>query len=259
MSRTLAQREWPDETALGKRIKVNGAWRTVVGVAGDIETERPSTDPPETFYAPLEQLMLRAAPALLVRTRRRRRRRRGRDSSRGAGRRGGRHREPRGSNGRSRRRIARRRSAAHGTHRALRRDRGTARRRRHVWRRGGVGRSTHARDGDSRRCRRELRVDRPADRRERGKGRRPRRRQRDRCCRSSGCGFCRRTYMAFGSRTRSSTLALESCSRSRPWPRRGFPRAERRACGWSTRSPPTASASRCSTDPTPSTSRSPCA
>jgi len=48
---------------------VNGAWRTIVGVAGDIETERPSTDPPETFYAPLEQLMLRAAPALLVRTR----------------------------------------------------------------------------------------------------------------------------------------------------------------------------------------------
>jgi len=69
VSRALAQREWPDETAIGKRIKVNGAWRTIVGVAGDIETERPSTDPPETFYAPLEQLMLRAAPALLVRTR----------------------------------------------------------------------------------------------------------------------------------------------------------------------------------------------
>jgi predicted lysophospholipase L1 biosynthesis ABC-type transport system permease subunit len=69
VSRALAQREWPDETAIGKRIRVNGAWRTIVGVAGDIETERPSTDPPETFYAPLEQLMLRAAPALLVRTR----------------------------------------------------------------------------------------------------------------------------------------------------------------------------------------------
>ncbi len=68
-SRALAQREWPDETAIGKRIKVNGAWRTIVGVAADIETERPTTDPPETFYAPLEQLMLRAAPALLVRTR----------------------------------------------------------------------------------------------------------------------------------------------------------------------------------------------
>ena len=68
VSRALAQREWPDETAIGKRIKVNGAWRTIVGVAGDIETERPSADPPETFYAPLEQLMLRAAPALLVRT-----------------------------------------------------------------------------------------------------------------------------------------------------------------------------------------------
>jgi predicted permease len=69
VSRALAQREWPDESAIGKRIKVNGAWRTIVGVAGDIETERPSTDPPETFYAPLEQLTLRAAPALVVRTR----------------------------------------------------------------------------------------------------------------------------------------------------------------------------------------------
>ena len=65
----MAKREWPDESAIGKRIRVNGAWRTIVGVAADIETERPSTDPPETFYAPLEQLMLRAAPALLVRTR----------------------------------------------------------------------------------------------------------------------------------------------------------------------------------------------
>jgi ABC-type antimicrobial peptide transport system permease subunit len=69
VSRALAQREWPDESAIGKRIKVNGAWRTIVGVADDIETERPSTDPPETFYAPLEQLTLRAAPALVVRTR----------------------------------------------------------------------------------------------------------------------------------------------------------------------------------------------
>ena len=69
VSRAMAKQEWPDESAVGKRIRVNGAWRTIVGVAGDIETERPSTDPPETFYAPLEQLMLRAAPALLVRTR----------------------------------------------------------------------------------------------------------------------------------------------------------------------------------------------
>jgi predicted permease len=69
VSRALAQHEWPDDTAIGKRIKAIGAWRTIVGVAADIETERPSTDPPETFYAPLEQLMLRAAPTLLVRTR----------------------------------------------------------------------------------------------------------------------------------------------------------------------------------------------
>jgi predicted permease len=69
VSHALAQREWPNESAVGKRIRVNGVWRTIVGVAADIETERPSADPPETFYAPIEQLMLRATPSLLVRTR----------------------------------------------------------------------------------------------------------------------------------------------------------------------------------------------
>ena len=69
VSHALAQREWPTESAVGKRIKVANVWRTIVGVAGDIETERPSSDPPETFYAPLEQFILRATPSLLVRTR----------------------------------------------------------------------------------------------------------------------------------------------------------------------------------------------
>ncbi len=69
VSRALALREWPTEGAVGKRIKVANVWRTIVGVAGDIETERPSADPPETFYAPLEQFILRATPSLLVSTR----------------------------------------------------------------------------------------------------------------------------------------------------------------------------------------------
>lgn len=69
VNHALAQREWPAESAVGKRIRVAGAWRTVVGVVGDIATERPSADPPETFYAPLAQLMLRSAPTLVVRTR----------------------------------------------------------------------------------------------------------------------------------------------------------------------------------------------
>ncbi|MDQ6768873.1 MAG: ADOP family duplicated permease [Gemmatimonadota bacterium] len=68
VSHALARREWPTESAIGKRIKFAEQWRTVIGVAGDIETERPSPEPPETIYAPLSQLMLRGAPAVLVRT-----------------------------------------------------------------------------------------------------------------------------------------------------------------------------------------------
>ena len=48
------------------------------------------------------------------------------------------------------------------------------------WRRGDVGRSSHPRDGDSRCGGRELRIDRPADRRERRERRRRRRRGRTR-------------------------------------------------------------------------------
>jgi predicted permease len=68
VSRALARQEWPGESAVGKRIKFGGHWRTVVGVADDIHTERPLTEPLETVYAPLAQLMLRGAPALVVRT-----------------------------------------------------------------------------------------------------------------------------------------------------------------------------------------------
>jgi predicted permease len=69
VTRALARAEWPDESAIGKRVNFGGEWRTVIGVAGDIATERPSADPPETIYAPLSQMMLRSAPVLLVRTR----------------------------------------------------------------------------------------------------------------------------------------------------------------------------------------------
>src|SRR5262249_27838731 len=69
VNETLARREWPNESAVGKRIKYSGAWRTVIGVAGDIATERASAEPPELIYSPLAQLMLRGLPTLIVRTR----------------------------------------------------------------------------------------------------------------------------------------------------------------------------------------------
>jgi hypothetical protein len=69
VSRTLARAQWPGESAIGKRIDVNGELHTIIGVAADIETERPSADLPETFYAPLSQMMPRGTPRLLLRTR----------------------------------------------------------------------------------------------------------------------------------------------------------------------------------------------
>jgi putative ABC transport system permease protein len=69
ISRTMAEREWPGRTAVGKRIKLMETWRTVIGVVDDIATERPSADPPDIVYAPLAQLMLRSAPWMMIRTR----------------------------------------------------------------------------------------------------------------------------------------------------------------------------------------------
>jgi putative ABC transport system permease protein len=67
VSRSLARQEWPNESAVGKRIKWMGTWRTIVGVAAEIklhdlyETARP------TVYAPLAQLIRRNDPSLVVR------------------------------------------------------------------------------------------------------------------------------------------------------------------------------------------------
>jgi predicted permease len=70
VNRTLARSEWPTETAVGKRIKASGQWRTVVGVAGDILASRPSPDAAEeVIYVPLTQLSRGALPSLIVRTR----------------------------------------------------------------------------------------------------------------------------------------------------------------------------------------------
>jgi predicted permease len=68
VNEAMAQREWPHESPIGKRIKYAGAWRTVIGVVGNIATERPSADPPETIYVPFAQLMLRGIPSILLRT-----------------------------------------------------------------------------------------------------------------------------------------------------------------------------------------------
>jgi putative ABC transport system permease protein len=67
VSRSLARAEFLNETAIGKRIKWMGTWRTVVGVVGDIKLRTLFEPAQPTIYAPLGQLYRRNDPALVVR------------------------------------------------------------------------------------------------------------------------------------------------------------------------------------------------
>ena len=47
---TLAHRGWPNESAVGKRIRYDDDWHTVVGVVGDIRNAGLAVDPQAMFY-----------------------------------------------------------------------------------------------------------------------------------------------------------------------------------------------------------------
>ena len=51
----LARRFWPGESALGKRVRISGTWREVIGVAGRVENKRPHMDASPLLYMPLAQ------------------------------------------------------------------------------------------------------------------------------------------------------------------------------------------------------------
>ncbi len=58
VSRELARRQWPGQSALGKRLQRLGGsrpWITVVGVAGDVHDVSLAKDPPSTLYVPYAQ------------------------------------------------------------------------------------------------------------------------------------------------------------------------------------------------------------
>ena len=59
VSRQMAKRFWPGESAIGKRIRrlsrIDASWRTVVGVVGDMKDTSLSAGPELTLYTPYAQ------------------------------------------------------------------------------------------------------------------------------------------------------------------------------------------------------------
>jgi predicted permease len=69
VNENLAQRFWPNESAIGKRLKRGdkGPWRTVVGVVRDTKQFSVDNEPPISIYSPAEQFSI-GSMFLLVRT-----------------------------------------------------------------------------------------------------------------------------------------------------------------------------------------------
>ena len=65
----LAARFWPNESAIGKRLRqgANGPWRTVVGVVADAREYEVDAEPPITAFFPVEQYNI-ASRFVVVRT-----------------------------------------------------------------------------------------------------------------------------------------------------------------------------------------------
>jgi putative ABC transport system permease protein len=55
VNEAMARRYWPDENPLGKRLKSDQAWRTVVGVVGNVKRFALEDQPAPEFYIPLLQ------------------------------------------------------------------------------------------------------------------------------------------------------------------------------------------------------------
>ena len=68
VSTTFANRYWPGQNPLGKRIGSPDRWETVVGVAGDVRYAGLETDPTVDVYYP-QALFPQAAMTLIARTR----------------------------------------------------------------------------------------------------------------------------------------------------------------------------------------------
>jgi len=68
VSSSLARRDFPNESAVGKRVKYQNEWRTIVGVVDDVHFQRLSSDVQATVYTPVAQRRGSWVLSLLVRT-----------------------------------------------------------------------------------------------------------------------------------------------------------------------------------------------
>lgn len=69
VSQSLARREWPNQSAIGKRVKWIGQWRTVVGVVVDVKLHGLFDRDLPTIYAPMAQLLRGGDPWVVVHAR----------------------------------------------------------------------------------------------------------------------------------------------------------------------------------------------
>jgi predicted permease len=69
VDQTFAERFWPDEVPIGKRLRSgsSGSWRTVVGVISDSKEYSSEKEPPIAVYFPFEQYLARSM-FLVIRT-----------------------------------------------------------------------------------------------------------------------------------------------------------------------------------------------
>ena len=68
VNEAFVRRFWPMDGPIGKRIRVDGAWRDVVGVVGDVKHGRLERESDATFYLPVAQTVRQWGLSVVVRT-----------------------------------------------------------------------------------------------------------------------------------------------------------------------------------------------
>jgi predicted permease len=71
INRTMAQKLWPGQSAIGKRVKAGSDWASVAGIVNDVQYAQPGEPPAFQIFTPVDQapqstlsFVLRTAPGL---------------------------------------------------------------------------------------------------------------------------------------------------------------------------------------------------